>query len=143
MLNLTEKDNLSTEENGQPMERERALEYLKKLEDWQLLLDGKKISRNLKFKNFRESVDFINGVADFAEKIGHYPALIVIRFQKVTIELTTQQAKGLSEKDFILAAEIDAIAGWKRRLEQWLLSPRVLIPLVIIFFLIILWQSFH
>lgn len=140
MPELTEKNNLSTEEDLQPMEREEAEELLRKLEGWQLSADGKKISRNLKLKDFREAVDFIISLANFAEKIGHYPDTIVLRYNKVAVELTTRRAKGLSEKDFILAAEVDAIAGWKNKLEQWLISPKVLISLVIILLLIVLWQ---
>ena len=127
-------------EDGQPLEPEKAKELFKKLEGWQFSSDSKKILRNIEFKSFREAADFIISLAGFSEKIGHYPDFITIRCQKVTIELTTRQVKGLSEKDFILAEEIDALAGWKKRLEQWLVSPRVLIPLLILLLLLILWQ---
>jgi 4a-hydroxytetrahydrobiopterin dehydratase len=140
MPDLMGKNNTSEEQDALPLERGKAEEQLKKLKDWGFSPDGKKIFRNLAFNNFREAIDFINGVADFAEKIDHYPDVMVIRFQKVTIELTTRHIKGLSEKDFILAAEIDAIAGWKKKLERWINSPRVLVPLAIILLLIILWQ---
>ena len=62
------KDNLSPEEDAQPLEPEKAKELLQKLEGWQLSLDGKKILRKLEFKNFREVVDFIISLAAFAEK---------------------------------------------------------------------------
>jgi len=140
MPDVTEKERAVAEKDVQPLEPEKIKELLQKLEGWQLSSDGKKIMRNVDFKSFREAVDFIISSAAFAEKIGHYPDILVIRCRKVTIELTTPRIKGLSEKDFILAEEIDAIAGWKKRLEQWLVSPRVLIPLLIILLLIILWQ---
>ena len=123
-----------------PLDEQKAKEYLKKLADWQLSADGKKIFRRFDFKNFREAVDFVVGAADFAEKIDHYPETIIIRFQKVTVELTSRRAKGLSEKDFLLAEELDSIAGWKKKLEQWLASPKVIVPLLIILLLVILWQ---
>ena len=140
MPDIKEKDNVVAEEGAQLLEPEKVRELLKKLEGWQLSSDGKKILRNLEFKNFREAVDFIISLSAFIEKTGHHPDIIVIRCSKITIELTTRQIQGLSEKDFILAEEIDAVAGWKKRLEQWLISPGILVPLIIILLLIILWQ---
>jgi|GEM_PF-1606628 len=142
MSDLKEKNNISAECEGQPLAPEKVKDSLKKLEGWQLSADGKKILRQIVFKEFREAVGFIISLAEFAEKTGHYPDLMLIRCEKVTIELTTRQIKGLSEKDLVLAAEIDAIAGWKKKLEQWLISPKVLIPLFIILLLVIIWQHF-
>jgi len=143
MVDLTEKNNVSGEQGNSLLEPEKVKEYLEKLEAWQLSPDGKKIFRRFNFKTFREAIDFINNLATFAEKIKHYPDVIIIRFPKVTIELTSREIEGLSKQDFILAAETDAIAGWKMRLEQWLTSPKVLIFLLIILILVILWQHFR
>ena len=142
MTETKEKNNVSLEGNIQPMEREEAEEHLKKLEGWQLSADGKKIWRERGFKNFSEAADFIVSLAGFAEKTNHYPDVVVIRRNRVRIELTGRKVGGLSEKDFVLAAEIDAIAGWKKNLEQWLASPKVFTVLLIILLLIILWQHF-
>jgi len=124
------------------LESEKAEGLLKNLEGWNFSPDKNKISRNFSFKNFQEAVDFINGVAVFAEKIRHYPDVIIVRCHKITVELTTRRVGGLSEKDFILASEIDAIAGWKNKLEQWLVSPKVLVVLFVMLLSIILWQYF-
>lgn len=142
MTKLTEKNNTSGKQNISLLEPEGVKERLEKLEGWQLLPDGKKIVRNFNFKTFREIIEFFNGLAAFAEKIKHYPDAIIIRFPKVTVELTSRGIKGLSKKDFILAEEADAVAGWRIRLDQWLTSRKVLIFLLIIFILIILWQRF-
>ena len=136
-------DSVSAEEKPQPMGIKEAGERLKKLEGWQLSSDGRKILRQIHFKNFREAVDFVFGLASFAEKISHCPDVITIHHSKVIIELTTRQIGGLSEKDFILASEIDEIAGWKKKLEQWLVSPGVLAALIIILLLLFLWRYFR
>ena len=143
MPNLTEKNNTSDEQSCSLLMPEKVKEYLEKLKVWQLSPDEKKIFRSFNFKTFREAIDFVNDLAVFAEKIKHYPDVIVICFPKVTIELTSRDIGGLSEQDFVLAEEADAIAGWKIRFEQWLTSPKVLIFLIIIYILIILWRYFH
>ena len=67
----------------------------------------KKISKEFKFKDFKESIAFVNRVAAVAEAEGHHPD-IWIMYSRVRIELWTHAIGGLSENDFILAAKIDA-----------------------------------
>ena len=69
---------------------------------------GNKIRKVYKFKDFSESMKFVNKVADLAEEEGHHPD-ILISWNKVTLTLTTHAIGGLSENDFILAAKIDRI----------------------------------
>lgn len=77
--------------------------------EWNVV-DYKKIERKFKFKNFRESLEFVNKVGSIAEDEGHHPD-ITINYNRVTITLTTHAIKGLSVNDFILAAKIDTIQG--------------------------------
>lgn len=70
---------------------------------------ARKISAEFKFKNFKESMAFVNKVADIAESEGHHPD-IYISYSKVKIELWTHAIGGLSENDFILAAKIDQLS---------------------------------
>ena len=74
------------------------------------LVDGKKISKELKFNGFVEAMKFVNRVAEIAESEGHHPD-IFISYNKVRFELTTHAIKGLSQNDFILAAKIDEITA--------------------------------
>ncbi|MFW9809526.1 MAG: 4a-hydroxytetrahydrobiopterin dehydratase [Candidatus Thorarchaeota archaeon] len=67
-----------------------------------------KIEKLFKFKNFKESIDFVNKVAEIAEQEGHHPD-IFISWNKVTLTLWTHAIKGLFDNDFILAAKIDEI----------------------------------
>ena len=79
-------------------------EELKKLAGWELK-DGQ-ISKLYKFKDFLESIAFVNRVAQLAEAKDHHPD-ILIRYNKVILMLVTHSAGGLTEKDFGLARQID------------------------------------
>src|SRR5258705_13789790 len=70
---------------------------------------GGGIQRTFAFKNFAESMKFVNKVADAAEAANHHPD-ILIRYNKVTFTLSTHDAGGITQKDFDLAAKIDALA---------------------------------
>jgi 4a-hydroxytetrahydrobiopterin dehydratase len=67
---------------------------------------GSEIRRTYRLKDFREALAFVNRVGDLAERAGHHPD-IDIRYNAVTLVLTTHDAGGLTEKDFGLAREID------------------------------------
>lgn len=68
------------------------------------------ISRTFQFADFVVAMKFVNAVARSAEKACHHPD-IDVRWNKVTLALTTHDAGGLSEKDFVLAAKCDKLAG--------------------------------
>lgn len=70
--------------------------------------ENKKIARKFYFVNFFHAMEFVNQVADIAEKEGHHPDLF-IHYNECTIELWTHAINGLSENDFILAAKIDEL----------------------------------
>jgi 4a-hydroxytetrahydrobiopterin dehydratase len=70
---------------------------------------GDVISRTFQFKDFPTAVKFVNGVADLAEKAWHHPD-IDIRWNKVTLALTTHDAGGLTQKDFDLAQQFDQLS---------------------------------
>ena len=67
------------------------------------------ISRVFAFKDFPAAIKFMNKTAVLAEKAWHHPD-IDIRWNKVTLTLTTHDQDGLTEKDFKLAAKFDRLA---------------------------------
>lgn len=69
---------------------------------------GKIITRTFVFKDFPAAVKFVNRVAVLAEKAWHHPD-IDIRWNKVTLTLTTHDEGGLTEKDFTLARKFDRL----------------------------------
>jgi 4a-hydroxytetrahydrobiopterin dehydratase len=69
---------------------------------------GATITRTFVFKDFPAAIKFVNAVAKLAEKAWHHPD-IDIRWNKVTLTLTTHDAGGLTEKDFALAKKFDRL----------------------------------
>lgn len=70
---------------------------------------GSVITRTCKFKDFVAAMTFVNAVALLAEKAQHHPD-IDIRWNKVTLALTTHDQGGLTDKDFAMAKKIDGAA---------------------------------
>ncbi len=74
--------------------------------------DGKTIKYTHEFKNFVESVSFVNCLISPSETTGHHPD-IAIAYNRVTISLTTHDAGGFTKQDFELAETISKlVSGW-------------------------------
>ena len=69
---------------------------------------GNEISKIFDMKDFVRVMGFVNSVALLAEKANHHPD-IDIRWNNVTLTLSTHSAGGLTEKDFTLASAIDKL----------------------------------
>jgi 4a-hydroxytetrahydrobiopterin dehydratase len=80
-------------------------ERLRPLSGWSLA--GNAIRRTYVHKDFPQAMGFVNAVALLAERAHHHPD-IDIRWNTVTLSLSTHSEGGLTEKDFNLATEIDA-----------------------------------
>lgn len=80
---------------------------LSQLKNWEFI-ESQKITKEFKFNDFVKAMEFVNKVADIAEKEGHHPD-ISIHYNKVEIVLWSHFIKGLSINDFIIAAKIDKI----------------------------------
>jgi 4a-hydroxytetrahydrobiopterin dehydratase len=70
---------------------------------------GDLIARTFQFKDFPAAVKFVDAVAIAAEQEWHHPD-IDIRWNKVTLALTTHDAGGLTQKDFDLARQFDQLS---------------------------------
>lgn len=79
---------------------------LKSLKEWNH--EGKELRKTVVLKDFVHSMGFVNSVALLAEKINHHPD-IDIRWNKVSLVLSTHSAGGLTEYDFTLAGMIDEL----------------------------------
>jgi len=67
---------------------------------------GSAITRTYVFKDFPAAIRFVNKIAGLAESAWHHPD-IDIRWNKVTLRLTTHDQGGLTGKDFKLARQFD------------------------------------
>jgi 4a-hydroxytetrahydrobiopterin dehydratase len=72
------------------------------------VVEGKFIHREIVFKDFVEAFSFMTAVAIIAEKSDHHPNWKNV-YNKVTIDLNTHDADGITKKDFQLAKGIDQI----------------------------------
>jgi 4a-hydroxytetrahydrobiopterin dehydratase len=88
--------------------RPKNLEFLKEVNQWQLIGDSA-LEKILLFKDFKEAIAFINKVAEIAEEEGHHPDMLLFGWNKLKISLSTHSIDGLSDNDFILASKIDQI----------------------------------
>jgi len=81
-------------------------EKLRSLAGWELR-DGK-LHRELSFDDFVDAFRFMSGVALHAEKLDHHPDWSNV-YNRVTIDLHTHDAGGITGRDFELAARIDRL----------------------------------
>ncbi|MHA1903968.1 MAG: 4a-hydroxytetrahydrobiopterin dehydratase [Candidatus Thorarchaeota archaeon] len=94
-----------------PLAERKVNEMLYLVPGWQLIHeDADKIRRSYKFKNFRESMDFVIKVAAIAEDQDHHPD-IFIHWNEVTLTLYTHAINGMFDNDFIVAAKIDELSS--------------------------------
>lgn len=91
-----------------PLAGESLHHYMKDLSgDWELV-DGQRLEKTYKFKNFREALDFTVRIGELAESVGHHPD-IFLAWGRVKLTIWTHKIGGLSEADFVLAAKADRI----------------------------------
>jgi 4a-hydroxytetrahydrobiopterin dehydratase len=79
---------------------------LEEFSDWSQ--SGDAIQRTFNFDDFIHAIQFVNRIADLAEQQQHHPD-IMIRYNKVTLTLSTHDAGGLTEKDFDFARATDGL----------------------------------
>jgi len=95
-----------------PFSKSEIKKYLKEIKDWKVSINEKKayfLHKSHKFKNFLESLKFVNKVSAISEKEGHHPD-INFGWGYAKILIYTHAINGLSESDFILASKIDRIS---------------------------------
>ena len=77
--------------------------------DWQLACDGKSIAKTFGFRNFHETLGFVNAIGWMANRQDHHPDLEV-GYNRCVVHWSTHDVGGLSMTDFICAAKVEAIA---------------------------------
>jgi 4a-hydroxytetrahydrobiopterin dehydratase len=72
--------------------------------------DGDSLVRTFGFADFGHAMEFVNLVAEMAQAANHHPD-IDIRYNKVTLRLSTHSAGGLTTHDVELAQGIDGLTA--------------------------------
>lgn len=79
----------------------------KRLAGWRVA--GNSLEKVFKLKDFISAVAMINRIAAVAEGAGHHPDITLRNYNELTINLTTHDEGGITERDFDLAAKIDKL----------------------------------
>ena len=80
---------------------------MEQLEGWQAVNEHH-LQKTYPFKDFRESLAFVNRIGTLAEQQGHHPD-ICFGWGKAEVTIWTHKIDGLTESDFVLAAKIDKL----------------------------------
>ena len=83
-------------------------ENLAQVDGW--TIENDKLHKEFQFDNFVSAFGFMTQLALVAESMNHHPEWFNV-YNRVTIDLTTHDAGGISELDFQWAKQADAISG--------------------------------
>lgn len=92
-----------------PLTPEQITSLMSQIPEWQLNAEQTEISRHYQFKNFYQTMAFVNAVAWIAHREDHHPDMIV-GYNECTLKYSTHSIKGLTENDFICAAKINQLS---------------------------------
>jgi 4a-hydroxytetrahydrobiopterin dehydratase len=73
-------------------------------------VESDKLHREYRFRDFVQAFGFMTQVALLAERAAHHPEWFNV-YNRVTLDLTTHEAQGITQKDFDLPREMEEIAG--------------------------------
>lgn len=91
-----------------PLKGQELQKLHQQVPEWQVVNEHH-LTRNFKFPDFRQALEFVNRVGEVAEQQGHHPD-ILLAWGRTEITLWTHKIDGLTESDFIMAAKIDQLA---------------------------------
>ena len=100
-------------------EQETIQKLEKELPHW--VLENGWIRRKYKTSGWKATLMLVNTVGHLAEAAWHHPDLTV-SYAFVIVKLQTHDAKGITDKDFELAAKIEQVIGWQPASENGALT---------------------
>jgi 4a-hydroxytetrahydrobiopterin dehydratase len=89
------------------MKKTEVATLLKKMPGWSV--KGGKLHREYKFADFPHAFGMMATAAPAIEKMNHHPEWSNV-YNRVTVDLSTHDAGGITQKDFDLAALLEGIA---------------------------------
>ena len=89
-----------------PLSQEEITQLMRQLDGWSY--HEKTIRKEFSFKNYYQTMAFVNAIAWISHREDHHPD-ITVGYNKCQVEYTTHAIGGLSENDFICAAKIDTL----------------------------------
>ena len=103
---LTDKKCKPCERGMPPMSEPQIRDMLQHVSGWEY--KNGEIVKIFTFKNYYETVSFVNAVAWIAHRENHHPD-VEFGYKNCEIRYSTHAVKGMTENDFICAAKIDAL----------------------------------
>jgi 4a-hydroxytetrahydrobiopterin dehydratase len=89
-----------------PITPAQIAQWIQQTPGWQI--NAGVLSREFHFKNFFQTMGFVNAIAWIAHVEDHHPDLAV-SYNRCVVSFSTHSVGGLSENDFICAAKVDQI----------------------------------
>lgn len=83
--------------------------HLAQVSGW--ILRGASIEKTFSFKNFYETIAFVNAIAWICNTEDHHP-LLVVNFDSCVVNFSTHSVGGISVNDFICAAKADSLVSF-------------------------------
>jgi 4a-hydroxytetrahydrobiopterin dehydratase len=106
MTDLVQKHCKPCEGGVAPYDEQQVKELLKQLKGW-IVEDGKLV-KLYAFKNFHQTMAFVNAHAWISHREDHH-ADLQVGYNQCKVMYSTHSISGLSENDFICAAKSDAL----------------------------------
>ena len=106
LCDLANKQCKPCEGSVQPLSQDEINNLIKQLDGW--MQRDQMIGKIFEFKNYYQTMAFVNAVAWLSHREDHHPDLSV-SYNKCHVEYSTHAIKGLSENDFICAAKVDTL----------------------------------
>ena len=94
---------------GPPLSSTEILEHLAQFSGWQLVQGA--IEKTYAFKNYHETIAFVNALAWICHVEDHHPELAV-SYNRCVVRFNTHSVGGISVNDFICAAKVDALVAF-------------------------------
>jgi len=90
------------------LSQDEVARLLPQVDAYALEADGRGIFRSYRFKNYYETMAFVNALAWIAHAEDHHPELLVA-YASVRVHFSTHATDGLSMNDFICAAKVNRL----------------------------------
>ena len=105
-IDLTKSKCKPCEGGVSPLRDDEVAKLLKQLNGWESV--NGVIAKNYPFKNYYQTMAFVNATAWISHREDHHPE-ITVGYNQCRVTYITHAIGGLSENDFICAAKLDAL----------------------------------
>jgi 4a-hydroxytetrahydrobiopterin dehydratase len=96
-------------EGGNPMSDAEIAQHLKLVSGWRQ--EDQSIQKTFAFKNYHETIAFVNALAWICHAQDHHPELVV-SYNRCIVTFDTHSVGGVSINDFICAAKADNLIAF-------------------------------